>query len=105
MIVNGELKLTGEKLVNLDFLAKFLRQNPNVEQVDLDAPKAGQEEFRKVKEVIEASTNVSKFTIRGDKMGKAMMKELRKEIDKNKSVANMIRPNVCADKLSLNLTK
>jgi hypothetical protein len=74
-----------------------------VNQVDLDVGKISGNEFKKVTTVLKANTNISRFTIKGTKLNRALKDELKNEIDKNKSIYNVIHPNICENKVSLNL--
>jgi len=87
----------------MGFLAKYLRENTQVNAVNLDVGKVSSKEFKKVADVLKTKTNVSRFTINNSKLNRALQDELKKEIAKNKSVYQMVHPNLCDEKVSLNL--
>jgi len=84
------LSLKGLGIKSLDFLAKFLREHPNITDLDLQVRNLSDKEMQKFAEEMKANTSVKTMNIQGVNMNAATRSMMRKEMEKNKYISSFI---------------
>ena len=88
-----QLSLKGKGLKNLDFLSKFMRENPQVQNVDIgDNPLSNDEVHKFYDKNLTRGTGLQTIGITGIKSLKSSTRSLiQKELQKNRNIKEMIK--------------
>ncbi|CAI2367823.1 unnamed protein product [Moneuplotes crassus] len=94
-IKNHQLSLAGRGISNLDFLAKFIRENPQITGMNLEVDDFHENEIAKVAKELEGNTGINQFTMRGNKK-----RNRRHVYDEDMSKSGGLSINVKRNKLN-----
>lgn len=90
-IQNHQLSLAGKGISNLDFLAKFIRENPQITGMNLEVDDFHEKEIAKVTKEFEQNTGINQFTMRGNKRRNKNLVYEEENSSKTQSVIFRIR--------------
>lgn len=100
------LCLRGQNLTSLDFLTKFMRENPNIVDVDIGENPLSDQEIKKFSQHMKSNQSVTKLGLDGIKGLKSGTRTLiLREVEKNSQIKNIIRDGLrvgAADSLGTN---
>ena len=98
---NIDLKLGGKHLNSLDFLNKFVKEFPNIQQIDLANNQVSNKEMLKLADTLRTNPHIQDIKVKGNKANRETKAFMEKELAKNKKIMELQVPsNVLGDSVN-----
>jgi len=91
---NISLKLGGKGLKSLDFLNKFVREFPNVNEIDVANNKVGTKEMMKLFGELKKNKNITNINAKGNRVNRETKNFMLEELKKNKMIMDLQSPGL-----------
>ena len=86
---NISLKLGGKGLKSLDFLNKFVREFPNVNEIDVANNQVGTKEMMKLFGELKKNKNITNINAKGNRVNRETKNFMLEELKKNKMIMDL----------------